>query len=179
MENQKEIWKDVLGYEEIYQVSNLGNVKSLQRLIRLGYRPRIKKETILKNSIEFYGYYVVNLCKNLKHKKTKVHRIVAEAFIPNPENKPQINHKNGIKTDNCVENLEWCTNQENAIHANKNNLISRQKGSSSHKSKLTEKQVLEIRNLSVSLSYRKLASLYNVTHQNIRSIVLKETWTHI
>lgn len=106
-----EIWKDVVGYEGLYQVSNLGNVKSLN------YRSKgISK--ILKYSL-LYGYPSLSLTKDGIYKTYRIHRLVAIAFIDNPNNKPQVNHKNGNRADNSLNNLEWVTNKENVIHAYK------------------------------------------------------------
>ena len=98
-----EIWKDIEGYEGKYQVSNLGRVKSI----------RYGKEKILSPSISNQGYIQVNLCKNGKQKWCLIHRLVALAFIPNPNNLPQINHRDEDKTNNKVENLEWCDHKYN------------------------------------------------------------------
>lgn len=113
-----EEWKDIKGYEGLYQISNKGNVKSLPKKKGngTGYTTDIK---VLKPSINRYGYCVVNLSKNCELTYKQIHRLVAEAFIPNAEHKEQVNHINGIKTDNRVENLEWCTNGENQTHRHK------------------------------------------------------------
>ena len=102
----EEIWRDVEGYEGLYQVSNLGRVKSLN------YR-RTGKEKILKPIKIKKQYMNVKLCKNGKLKQYMIHRLVAKAFIPNPDNKEQVNHINEIKTDNRAENLEWCDRSYN------------------------------------------------------------------
>ena len=118
-----EEWKDIQGYEGLYQVSNLGNVKNLERIVKCKLqKTKTIKEHLLKKSVNKFGYEYVCLSNDSITRKIKVHRLVAQAFIPNPLNKPQVNHINGIKTDNKVENLEWCNNQENMAHAIKNGL---------------------------------------------------------
>lgn len=113
----EEIWKDIINYEGIYQVSNLGRVK---RLIFKNNHCVMPKEKILKplkHGKTDNEYLMVSLSKNSKEKQYYIHRLVAEAFIPKVKNKNQINHKNGIKNDNRIENIEWCNNSENQRHA--------------------------------------------------------------
>jgi len=109
----KEIWKDIKGYEGHYRVSTEGRVRSLKRKDNTG---RNFKGRVLK-LIFRCGYFGVGLCKNGKVKTFYVHRLVAISFISNSDNKSCINHKNGIKTDNRIENLEWCSQKENVKHA--------------------------------------------------------------
>ena len=108
----KEKWKDIKGYEGLYQVSNLGNIKSLNRTTNIPNAKRIEKEKILKLNTR-NGYYVINLRKNGKRISKQIHRLVAEAFIPNNDNKPFVNHKDFNRLNNNIENLEWCTQKEN------------------------------------------------------------------
>ena len=119
--NFNEEWKNVEGYESLYQVSSLGRVKSLEkhflRKYREGYRKQTIPEKILKPFPTRTAYLLVKLTKNKIEKCFQVHRLVAMAFIPNPQNKPQVNHINGNKTDNKVENLEWVTQTENIRRA--------------------------------------------------------------
>lgn len=117
----EEIWKDVVGYEGRYQVSNLGRVKSL-RMWSSVQRRYCQRERILKQYQNTTGYFQINLKTNGTRRLGLVHRLVAQAFIPNLENKREVNHINGIKADNRVENLEWCTSQYNTIHAYKTGL---------------------------------------------------------
>lgn len=117
----KEIWKDVVGYEGLYQVSNLGNIKSLDKYVNTkGNKLKLHKGKILKPKKRPRGYLEVSLYKDRKPKSIQIHRLVAIAFIPNPENKPHINHKKPVTEefcDNSVNNLEWCTPKENMIYA--------------------------------------------------------------
>lgn len=104
----KEVWKDIEGYEGLYQVSNFGRVKS-------SYTNRF-----LKGRKSPQGYLLVNLCKNNIASGKTIHRLVAQAFIPNSENKPQVNHIDEDKTNNMVSNLEWMTSKENLNHGTRN-----------------------------------------------------------
>ena len=128
-----EEWRDIKGYEKLYQVSNLGRVKSLPKFHRtskfyssIGY---MSKEKILKPLKQSCNYLQVDLCDiNGKRRKKYIHKLVAEAFIDNPNNLPQVNHKDGNKLNNSVDNLEWCTCKENILHGIKNGLKIYKKG---------------------------------------------------
>lgn len=167
-------------FNENYEVSNLGNVRSLDRLVNHpsgGFAK--KKGCLLKLITDKDGYFNVNLKRNQKTNTKRVHRLVAIAFIPNPENKPQVNHKNGIKNDNRVENLEWATLSENRQHAydtGLQNSFTRQ-GSKNNFSKLSEKDVIEIRKSTLSQS--KTALKFNVTQSAISQIMIRKNWKHV
>lgn len=107
----EEIWKDIKEYEGIYQVSNLGRVKSLKHS---------KEGKLLKGRVTGKGYLSVALFRNSVRKSNSIHRLVAEAFIPNPENKPEVNHIDENKLNNDVSNLEWVTSKENSNHGTRN-----------------------------------------------------------
>ena len=111
----KEVWRDIEGYEGLYQISDQGRVKSLERKFigKIG-RERYVKECFLKPGADRGGYLRVGLCDGEKRKTFKVHRLVCEAFHENPDSKPQVNHINEIKTDNRASNLEWATARENS-----------------------------------------------------------------
>lgn len=112
-----EEWKDIKGYEGYYQISSFGRVKSLSRIVNSSYgKTRVIKERILILRRDKDGYMIVTFCINNQRTTHKVHRLVAEAFIPNPENKPTVNHKNGDKAKNYVDNLEWATDKEQMTH---------------------------------------------------------------
>lgn len=121
------------------------------------------------------GYSVIKLNRNGTAYNHKVHRLVAEAYIPNPKNLPQINHKNGIKTDNRVENLEWCTNIENARHARKLGLIDTA-GQKCAFSKLTNKQAQKILALKGTATQTEIAKMFAVDRKTINRIYNGRTW---
>jgi hypothetical protein len=172
-----EIWKDVVGYEGLYQVSNLGNVKRLSVNKLNGRFFSICKEKILKDKKNKYGYVNITLTNDGNVKTFLSHRLVAIAFIPNLKNKPCVNHINGIKYDNRVENLEWVTAKENTKHAYDTGLQKSVKGELHCQSILTEKKVLEIR--ASNLKQKDLAVIYNVGYKLISQIKLRKTWKHI
>jgi hypothetical protein len=178
MEN--EVWKDVIGYEGLYKVSNLGKICSLGRLIE-GNKNSIyfKPEKLMTFELMKKGYLRAKITKEKRSIKKLVHVIVGECFILNPENKPQINHKNGIKNDNRVENLEWCTNKENCIHAVKNKLNVAKYGESCGGSKLKECDVIEIRNLKGKLLKVEIAKKFNISVHTINQIHQNISWRHL
>ena len=109
-----EEWRPVVGYEGLYEVSNTGRVRSLDMYVKSRYgNYRLHKGKVLSPAKDKNGYLKVNLCYNGKDKIIRVHRLVTEAFIPNPDNLPEVNHKDEDKTNNRVENLEWCDRSYN------------------------------------------------------------------
>lgn len=177
MEN--EIWKDVIGYEGRYQVSSLGRVKSLAR-IKYAKNNGIQQvpEKILIGHTE--RYRALSLCNGRSPRPKLVHRLVAQAFIPNPENKPSINHINGIKTDNRVENLEWCTQKENCVHAFKTGLSKPLKGENAPGAKLKTSDVIEIKRLAaLGIDDTTIGKQFNVARTAISRIRNRKRWAHL
>ena len=143
----KEIWKDIEGYNGLYQVSSLGRVKSLERTFYSGKNFLIKKthpERIMKLSFYNTGYVYVGLSKDGFVRKFKIHRLVATAFIPNPENKPCVDHLNAVRDDNRVENLHWVDASENMNNSHTLKAISITKLGNLNPMKLKQRPVLQI-----------------------------------
>lgn len=121
---KEEIWRDAVGYEGYYQVSNLGRVRSLDRYVNhWPHGEQLIKSRLLKQNNDGRGYNVVTLCKNGTKTTHRVHRLVAEAFIPNPNAYPCINHKDEDKTNNMADNLEYCTVKYNSNYGTRNNRL--------------------------------------------------------
>ena len=162
--DMKEIWKDIAGYEGLYQISNMGRVKSLKN------RSNHKWEIVIKQSIVM-GYSAVCLCKESVEKNYKVHRLVANAFIENPDGKPQVNHKDGNKQNNNVYNLEWVTAKENTEHAFMNGLAHAQRGSENRRSKTVIQIDLKTgKTISVYNGLREAERKTGVSHGNIGKV---------
>jgi DNA-binding transcriptional regulator YiaG len=173
-----ERWKDISEYEGMYQVSNLGNVKSLRRKKWNGFDYQEIVEKILAQKIH-KQYKYINLCKSGEQKMIGVHRLVALSFIPNPEGKRYVNHKDNNPSNNHMDNLEWATQAENINHAVRQGRFNQ--GTLSPRTKFTEEQVKEIRRkiLAKEISQTKLAKELGVTQNCISEIVNRLTWKHI
>ncbi len=172
-----ESWKDVQDYEGLYLVSNMARVRSI-------FARKNPCNILMTSCPNETGYHMVNLSKNGKAKTRYLSRLVAIAFIPNPENKPEVNHigldengKPGNKNDNRSQSLEWSTSKENINHSWENGLSKPQKGSAHGNSTLTEKNVLEIR--ASKLTPKQIACLYDVNVQAIYKILSRKRWRHI
>ena len=163
-----EIWKDIPNYEGLYQVSNLGNIKSLNYL-------RTGKEVVLRPRLNGNGYYRAVLSNQGKVKNKYVHRLVMLAFVG--ESELTVNHKNGVKTDNRLENLEYCTRSENMQHAFNTGLSPR--GENHYKAKLTRSCVEKIKYGHKGMLQREIADIYGITQRQVSAIRLGKKWKHI
>jgi|SRR5690554_810142 len=175
----KEIWKDIPGFEGYYQASSLGRIKSVKRSVERRNNHKngiwVYKSKIIKPRLSTWGYYQVSLYTEHGRNQPFVHRIIAFTFIENPRNKPQVNHKNGIKTDNRIENLEWCTHSENNKHAYDAGL---KKGITKRKYKLSDENVLYIRK-NKNITGKELAKKFNVSESAISNIRLRKAKKYI
>ena len=176
-----EEWKDIQGYEGKYQVSTLGRVKSLARIIYKGHYQAFYSEKIMIAYLEKNGYLSTRLYDgNNKNKKILIHRIVAQAFLSNPEKKAQVNHKNGDKTNNRIENLEWATCKENINHAIQIGIINN-KGENNAKAKLTDKDASEVKRLYLkeNMKQRDIAKIFNISQTTVWSVVHGRVYSYL
>lgn len=175
----KEEWRSVVGFEDFYEVSSIGNVRGIDRVIsRSGGRGNVvKRKGMILRSHDSIGYRILNLSRDGKNFGRLVHRLVAEAFIPNPENKLTVNHKNGIKHDNVVDNLEWATYSENEIHAYVYLEKIGERGEKCHFHKLKESDIFKIRES--KHSNIDLSQQFNVSRNTISRVRNGRTWNHI
>ena len=166
-----EIWKDIKGYDGDYQISNLGRIKSLM----------FGKEKILKSRKDTNGYYGVVLYKNHKKYSKRIHRLVLENFNPIENmDKLEVNHKDGIKSNNILENLEWCDRLKNERHAYEIGLKNKN-GINNPQSKLKNNNIIEIRKLlkENNLTQEEIGKLFGVSKTTISLIKLNKIWVHI
>lgn len=181
-----EVYVDIRGYEGYYQVSNYGNVRSLDRVIveKTG-KTQTLKGRVLKQRINCSGYSEVGLRRNGNRATLAIHKLVAQAFISNPNNKPTVNHLNGIKTDNNISNLEWATYSENLSHAYKAGLrtpvLIKDVGQKNYKRKLKPEQVVEIKRLLAAgnLTHREIATQFSVATSTITEINIGRRWKYV
>lgn len=184
MKEKEEIeeWRDVPGYEGKYQVSNFGRVKSLARFVLNGNK-HWQPERIFKKYLNNRGYEELKLYKgNREFKNVQLHRLVAQAFIPNPNNYPQINHIDGNPENSRVENLEWCTNSMNTKHAYDTGLKDPKnyKGSANCNAKLTDEQVINIRlDRKNGMSISEVSIKYGIRKNHVGLISNGHIWKHL
>lgn len=162
-----EEWKELKDYPS-YFVNNKGQVKSFVK----------NKNGFILKGYNNSGYRCVRIFKNGKKGGVMIHRLVGFAFIPNPENKPFINHKNGIKHDNRVENLEWVTQSENVIHAYKNNLCSDKRGVNNSSAKIDDDIVRNIRAVK-GKSITEISRDFNISWSCASLVIKGKTWSHV
>lgn len=170
-----EIWKDL---DERYSVSSLGNVRSKRMRVKSTFGGTyIKDGRLLKQNDNGQGYLQVSLCYNGKSKTERVHRLVALLFVDNPEKLPKVNHKDGNKRNNSAENLEWCSQADNILHAKSLGLMRK---INSINAKLNENDVREIKFLiSEGYSNKIIAEIFNVHLGTINCIRTGRNWSHI
>jgi hypothetical protein len=177
-----EEWKPVVGFEGLYEVSNLGQIRSLDRLVNHPHgTTALRKGQLLKQTVNRYGYPCCTPSKNGKKVKLTMHRIVADAFLGANTCNLDINHIDGNKLNCAVSNLEYCTRRENIQHAIKMGLFILQRppikrGEEHGHSKLSQKDVEDIRKIGATIPSRKLASKYGVSKTNILNILKNKIW---
>lgn len=173
-----ELWEDIEGYETLYKVSNLGRIKSLNRtnVNKNGIKRKLK-ERVLKLSDGSKGYLIVSLSKNNKIKSCTVHSLVANAFVIKKSDNLQVNHINGIKSDNRASNLEWVTASDNLLHAHRIGIKKPLLGNEHPSSVLTESDVIWLRKNKGKFRTDEKAKEFSVSCTTIRDAISGRTWS--
>lgn len=173
MDYEDEEWRDVVGYDGYFQVSNMGRVRGVKR--------KYGKERVLSPATNKYRYKVVCLCVNYVQKTALVHQLVMDAFVGKTPEGLEINHKNGDKGDNRLENLEFCTPRENMLHSYRELGRLSARGERNGMAKIAEEDVVEIKRLLASgeYSFRSLATMFGLSPASIADIKAGRTWRHI
>lgn len=170
-----EMWRPCPGYETSYEVSSLGSVRSIDRIA--GKRRGVVKSKILKPYVNRRGYLEVNLFAQSSSLPKIIHRLVAKAFIENPNSLPQVNHIDGNKFNNASDNLEWMNNSENQKHAYKLGLQPSRAGENNSKAKITNKDVTLLKELYNSgKNIVEVSKTMNISLDSIRQIIYGRTW---
>lgn len=178
----REIWKDIPGFEGCYQASNSGKIKSKKRTVTYSTgKTQIYPSVVLIPGVTESGYYSVTLCKDTRRFTKRVCRLIGLTFIPNPENKPQINHKDGDKKNDAVSNLEWSTGSENQLHRYRVLKKGVPVGEKHANSKVNNSSVKKIRQMhSTGLySQRAIGDKFGISQPTVWEIVNNKIWTHI
>ncbi len=172
----QETWKDIPGYEKMYQASNLGRIRSLDRYVKGNKNKlRLYPGSILKGTPDKDGYLKLSLSKENKQISFGIGRLVAKTFLENINNFKEINHKDGNKQNNSIDNLEWCTRSQNEKHAYDTGLIKKKFGEQHHNAKLTNEAVRVIRN-SFTLTHQELANIFGVNRKCVGNIINFKNW---
>lgn len=166
------MWKKIKGYEGLYEINEAGQVKSIRRIqIRSNGSPIIISEKIKKPYLNKSGYVTIALIKNNTTANRYLHRLIAEAFVPNPKRLNVVNHKNGIKSDNRIANLEWCTSSHNNLHAIHTRLRKPAKAC------ITEADALKISEMRIQgLTYEEIGAILNIPKYSIGSFLRGESY---
>jgi hypothetical protein len=180
MEN--EVWLPVVGYEDYYEVRNLGRIKSHNRKVNCkNNSTSIRFGKILKPQVDRkWGGLNVILCNPFGQKRSKIHRLVAIAFIPNPQNKPEVNHIDGDRFNNCVSNLEWVTSSENKQHAYDTGLKIPVKGEDHCRAKLNPELIsLAIAMRANGSKLKEISELVGVSSCTLSKAINGKSWKHL
>ena len=175
-----ETWRDIKGYEGLYAISSTGRVKRLarNRIIATGVNKPLK-EKMIKTFKGKHGYIHVNLWKNGQMKQHRIHRLIMLAHTEKPQNKNVINHIDGDKTNNILENLEWCTPKENSHHAYTTGLAKGKQGIENSQGRLTSKEIIAIRELysTGKFTQKELSERFEISTGHVSDIINRKRWS--